>query len=288
MDQSFDPADYAAQVGRELVASFEGAGLATTPGQVGSAREVPIREKLEQMLPTGIGVGSGFVIDSFGRTSRQIDVILYEKNLCPRFCINRDEFTSFYPCEGVFAVGEIKSVLNVESISDIFEKVYSVKDLKRFSGNPEAFRKYGSQVDMLGVQEESFSQSRKVSDQIFGFGIGKDFQISPRRIGEISLQNLRSNSAGLCPNLIIGLDGGLITPLEVPEDRHNPKIAMSFQEANSVYFVGKHNDSFRFLLSRLYTAYRTGRTVETAAFDRYFANDGTLTLPSDGALFEFS
>ena len=288
MDESFDPAAYAAQVGRELVASFEGAGLATTPGQVGSAREVPIREKLEQILPAGIGVGSGFVIDSFGRTSRQIDVILYEKMLCPRFCINRDEFTSFYPCEGVFAVGEVKSVLNSGSIRDIFEKVYSVKTLKRFNRNPESFRKYGSQIDILGGQEESFSQSRKVSDQIFGFGIGKDFQISPSRVGEISRQKLSCYSAELFPNLVIGLDGGLVTPLEVKKDRDNPKIMMSFQEANSVYFVRKHDDSFRFLLSRLYTAYRTGRTVETAAFDRYFADDGTLTLPSDGALFEFS
>ena len=69
MDKSFDPVACSIRVGQEPVSSFVVAGFATTPGQIGSAKEVPVREKLEQLFPRGIAVGSGFVIDSYGGTS---------------------------------------------------------------------------------------------------------------------------------------------------------------------------------------------------------------------------
>ena len=53
MARSFDPVAYTIQVGQELVAAFQMAGFATTPGLVGSAREVPVREKLMKLLPRG-------------------------------------------------------------------------------------------------------------------------------------------------------------------------------------------------------------------------------------------
>ena len=53
MARSFDPVAYTIQVGQELVAAFQMAGFATTPGLVGSAREVPVREKLMKLLPGG-------------------------------------------------------------------------------------------------------------------------------------------------------------------------------------------------------------------------------------------
>ena len=114
MENSFDSVSYVIRIGKELVHDFDGAGFATSPGQIGSAREVPTREKLEQVLPRGIAVGSGFVIDSYGNTSRQMDVILYEKDFCPVYSINRDSSTTYYPCEGVIAVGEIKSKISSE------------------------------------------------------------------------------------------------------------------------------------------------------------------------------
>ncbi len=90
-----------------------------------------MRDQLEQVLPRGIAVGEGFVIDSYGGTSRQQDVILYERDICPVFSINRTLQTTYYPCEGVIAVGEIKSSLDRNSLQDAFEKVASVKRLRR-------------------------------------------------------------------------------------------------------------------------------------------------------------
>ncbi len=47
---------------------------------------------------------------------------------------------------------------------------------------------------------------------------------------------------------------------------------------------GFQTKSFPFLLARLQTMYTTGRTVEPLAFDRYLAEDGAVTLPSDGTM----
>ena len=70
MEKNFDASAYITHIGEQLVTDFERARQATTPGLVGGAMEVPVREQLEQILPRGIAVGSGCVIDSDGNTSR--------------------------------------------------------------------------------------------------------------------------------------------------------------------------------------------------------------------------
>ena len=64
-----------------LIDEFEEPRAGTTPSTVGSAAEQPVRDQLEQVLPKRVGVGESFVIDSYDRTSRQQDVILYERDI---------------------------------------------------------------------------------------------------------------------------------------------------------------------------------------------------------------
>ena len=73
MIRNFDAAGFVKDVGEELVRAFEAARRATTSPLVGDAMETPVRNRLEQLLPRGIGVGSGCVIDTQGTTSRQLD-----------------------------------------------------------------------------------------------------------------------------------------------------------------------------------------------------------------------
>ena len=146
MQKTFDSVSYVIGVGRELVTSFATAGQATSPGQVGSARETPTRERLKHLLPNGVAVGSGCVIDSYGSTSRQLDVVLYEEQFCPVYSINDDPTTTYYPCEGVIAVREIKSTIASGEIYDIFSKVESAKRLRRHvvaDGPPVPYRRSG-------------------------------------------------------------------------------------------------------------------------------------------------
>ena len=64
-----------------------------------------------------------------------MDVILYERDLCPEFCINNSPETTYYPAEGVLAVGEIKSTIGKRELADSFEKLRSVKALQRALGS---------------------------------------------------------------------------------------------------------------------------------------------------------
>ena len=164
MQRNFDPISYAIDVGRELVFGFIQAGKATTPGLVGSAKETPTRKRLEHLLPEGIAVGSGCVIDSNGGTSKQQDVVLYEKHLCPVYSINDDAGTSYYPCEGVIAVGEVKSEMASADLEDTFAKVASVKKLRRYARPTTdpfdlepyvSYRQYGSVMSAACTVEET-------------------------------------------------------------------------------------------------------------------------------------
>ena len=194
MDQNFDAVAYAIDIGRELVASFATAGSATSSGLVGSAREVSTRNKLQHLLPAGIAVGSGCVIDSYGGTSRQMDVVLYEKDLCPVYSINDDPATTYYPCEGVIAVGEVKSALASADLEDAFAKIVSTKQLTRYAqpsndaasedlGLPPSipFRTYGSPNSLLGTEADEFNQTRTHSTRFSAFASQAGSHSSLRR-----------------------------------------------------------------------------------------------------------
>ena len=286
MQNSFDAVSYVIGVGRELVASFAAAGQATSPGQVGSARETPTRKRLMHLLPNGVAVGSGCVIDSYGGTSRQMDIVLYEEQFCPVYSINDDPTTTYYPCEGVMAVGEIKSDIASTEIDDIFSKVESTKKLRRYavtdpSGVP--FRRYGSPLTAVGTKTDQFDQDNNTSDQIFAFALGGSLKLSPETLCRKFRQLMAQFGRPMSPNLIVTLeDDQVLSPVVVSSG--NRTIAHSFQEADSIYCVTRPEGGFPFLLSKLQAMFRGGRTVNATAFDRYFAANGQLTLPGDGVL----
>ena len=133
MGKRFSIDEYMRILGDELIAAFAQGGLAPSPGTKGGSREKAVRDKLRQLLPSGIGVGTGFAIDSQGFVSLQQDIVLYEDGICPVFRLNESNDASFYPCEGVFAVGEVKSTIGTKEAKDVIEKVASVRRLSRFA-----------------------------------------------------------------------------------------------------------------------------------------------------------
>lgn len=179
MESSFNPAQFVREIGRYLVWAFKYARQATTPGLVGAAMEQSVRDQLEQILPGGIGVGSGCVIDTKGSTSRQIDVVLYEKELCPVFCVNNNPETTYFPVEGVLAVGEIKSMIGKKELSDSFKKIQSVKALYRAFQTMEdgiyVGRRYG---DQGSGSAHGFYRDNTNKGDIFGFILAEEPSIA--------------------------------------------------------------------------------------------------------------
>ena len=101
-------------------------GLLAHSSTIGQAREFLVARLLKTILPTGVHIGSGKVIDSDGKESKQVDIIIYD----PRFPLMKLEGGGLYPVEGVLATIEIKSSLDDNQLRLSLENCRSVLDLR--------------------------------------------------------------------------------------------------------------------------------------------------------------
>src|SRR5205823_4640495 len=81
------------------------AGLLEHSTMVGSAREFLVKRVLRSILPPLLHIGSGKIIDATGRSSNQVDIILYDSRF-PVFEI--ESGVGLYPIEGVLGTIEVK------------------------------------------------------------------------------------------------------------------------------------------------------------------------------------
>ena len=220
-----------------------------------------------------------------------MDVVLYEKHLCPEYSINDDPATTYYPCEGVIAVGEIKSEMASRDLDDTFAKIASVKRLRRYArrsddglgeGATASFRFYGASTAFAATEADEFDQDTKPLDQVFGFALAGSLALQAGTLCTKYAEMAAVHQRRFSPNLIVTLeDNQVLTPVRASPDG-KLAIGISAHESDSIYCVTRPDGGFQFLLARIYNVYRQGRTVERVAFDRYFARDGRLTLPGNG------
>ena len=97
--------------------------------EIGTLIEQQFRSQLEEILPEKIGVSHGFVVDSSGGVSRQMDIILYDRLNTPR--IFASDGAQMFPVEATYACGEIKTSLDSDKLKNSFEKCSSYKNLCR-------------------------------------------------------------------------------------------------------------------------------------------------------------
>jgi len=276
MEKVFDSIDFIKDISVELIDGFRKAGKATTPVLVGSARETKVRSKLELIFPQSIGVATGCIIDSTGHTSKQSDIVIYEKDICPVFSINNTPETTYYPCEGIISVGEIKSTLNTHELIDSFAKIKSVKESKRLVNNKTCWRNYCSRQTIQGASSQYYSQSEKTEDQIYGFilceKIGLKLDTFLKKCSEL----IKKENVHLLPNLIISLHDGLFIYL----DAKNNNIMDDKHDADNFYNVKNPDGDFQFLLNKINFYINRGRTTDVLPFEKYVIK-GT-TLPGNG------
>lgn len=79
-------------------------------GEKGRIREILLSSLFRPLLPSDLGVGTGFVISATGQVSPQTDVILYDRSVLPPAMF--DESVGLYPIESVLYTIEIKSKLD--------------------------------------------------------------------------------------------------------------------------------------------------------------------------------
>ena len=316
MDQTFDSDGFIRRIGQRLVDEFKHAKAGTTPSTVGAAAEQPVRDQLEQVLPRGIAVGEGFVIDSYGATSHQQDVVLYERDICPVFSVNRTPQTTYYPCEGVIGVGEIKSSLDGPSLQDAFRKVASVKLLRRhivhqFMPNPTTGEPIPSSRNYLMSRGDAIVRLDEGRDakerlQIFGFVLAGESRLKQGTLAAHFLALAAAIGDCLSPNLLATLDGHAISwgnlakqerketyqskdgtyGLRVYKD--GPESWKTSWSADTATHVGASvdSDAFRLLVRWIRQAAELGRTSDVRSFDRYFEPKSTSGRSSKLTCFQ--
>lgn len=104
----------------------------THNGKMGDVVESQwIEEFLARYLPNRYAVGSGIIIDSKGKTSDQIDVVIYDNQYTPTLLSQGTH--RFIPAESVYAVIEVKPTIDSEKLTYAGNKAASVRKLYRTS-----------------------------------------------------------------------------------------------------------------------------------------------------------
>jgi hypothetical protein len=103
----------------------------THSGILGEVNENRFIEVLRRYLPRRYAVDSGIVLNSLGKTSDQIDVIVYDNQYTPTLLDQENH--RFVPAEAVYAVLEVKPAIDKGYLEYAVDKAASVRRLKRTS-----------------------------------------------------------------------------------------------------------------------------------------------------------
>jgi hypothetical protein len=102
------------------------------PVSQGDLSEAEWLDFLNGFLPKRYAASKGFVFDSTGGTSDQIDVIIYDPLHSPLIMETKNG-EKYVTAESVYAIFEVKQDVNKDHIKYANEKIKSVLDLKRTS-----------------------------------------------------------------------------------------------------------------------------------------------------------
>jgi hypothetical protein len=122
-----DLAEVFRRVQHEMLAQLSVGRLFEHGSSQGAATERHWRELLERYLPQRYRAAPAFVIDRYGRRSRQIDLAIFDNLSSPQLF---PHFSGAHiPAESVYAIFEIKPTFSKQWLRDAGEKAASVRSL---------------------------------------------------------------------------------------------------------------------------------------------------------------
>jgi hypothetical protein len=162
----------------------------------GEARESALSRLLANYLSSRVGLATGFVIDALGNTSRQIDLIIYDKTVGTVFNVGG---VKYFPSETVTAVGEVKSDISSSlKLADALANVESVKALDR-SNQGKSKLVTGPGISIPPPQMP-FDPNTIHRDQILGFIFTSASLAKDNLIGQLQTF-LRTHDRRVWPNI---------------------------------------------------------------------------------------
>jgi hypothetical protein len=153
-------------------------------GNKGTNTEAILREFLRSYLPRRYGVGHGEIVDSLGGRSAQTDIVIVTDE--HPFTFTADQPGLFF-MEGVFTVGEVKSILTSQELEKTVANALKFRELKcaprgmtillksmnesydeRFVGNPPYFLfAFESQITRETIVKRLVAQNKRSVDAVF-------------------------------------------------------------------------------------------------------------------------
>lgn len=121
--------DYFRRTSDSLRASSQQAGALGASANLGSAREVLVRDFLQGVVPSHLRVERGEIWDSEGKRTGQLDVLLVRSDT-PRLPLAANDSGGAFIAEGVYAVVEVKSNLTAATLKEDLGKLRRVSELK--------------------------------------------------------------------------------------------------------------------------------------------------------------
>lgn len=113
----------------ELTVALGLGDIAAHPGTKGDDTELKWRDMLEAFLPRRYGVSKAFVVDSKGKRSDQIDVVIHDRHFSPLlFDVGG---ACFIPAESVYAAFEVKQQVDKGNMEYAADKIATVRSLHR-------------------------------------------------------------------------------------------------------------------------------------------------------------
>ncbi len=132
--------------------------------------ESVVKSALRGILPRRFSIGTGFAITASGRTSSQLDLVIYDELFNSPIILEGG--TGLFPIECVYGFVEVKSLLNGDEIGKFTKAVRTVRDL----ASEKRYVVYGTHDDGKGhsvVGEHEVTQT--LSPRSFMFAIKSDY-----------------------------------------------------------------------------------------------------------------
>lgn len=115
---------------QEKLSSDLGVGdIAKHPVTRGDDTELNWLHMLEEFLPRRYGVSQAFVVDTEGRRSEQIDVVIHDRHFSP--LLFEVGGACFIPAESVYAAFEVKQHVDKVHMEYAADKIATVRSLRR-------------------------------------------------------------------------------------------------------------------------------------------------------------
>lgn len=113
----------------ELQAALGLGDIASHPGTKGDDTELKWLDMLREFLPRRYGVSRAFVVDSDGKQSDQIDVVIHDRHFSP--LLFEVGGACFIPAESVYAAFEVKQEVDKGHLEYAADKIATVRSLHR-------------------------------------------------------------------------------------------------------------------------------------------------------------